>query len=301
MTARKAGTGRATALIGPVLMLGQVVSLQAGAAVAKDAYSVVSPTVLAGMRLAFAALVMWMLVRPRLRTVTRRQWHGAILLGLVFAAMNVAYFQTIKYLPLGLAATLELLGPLALSIALSRRPAHAGAALLALVGVALLAGPGAPLPATGIALGGLAAAVRAGYVILNQRVGRLFPDFTGLSIALACGSIVLVPIAAASVGQDVAAHPTVIATGFAVALLSSVIPYALDVTLLRRIDKRVFGVLLTLSPAVGALVGFLALGEQLITRHLVAIALVVVAGAWAMRQESRHPPRRARHRSHVAA
>ncbi|MEU3985585.1 EamA family transporter [Streptomyces sp. NPDC026672] len=266
-------------------------SLQAGAAVAKDAYATVSPTTLAGLRLGLSAVVMWLLVRPRPRAVTARQWGAAAGLGLVLAAMNLAYFQAIGRLPIGVAATLELLGPLGLSAALSRRPGHMGAALLALAGVLLLAAPGAALPAVGIALGCAAAVCRAGYVVLNRRVGRLFPDFTGLALALACGSCVLVPVAAFAGGRDVVARPSVLGTGLAVALLSSLIPYTLDMTLLRRVDTRAFGVLLALSPAVGALVAFAALGEHLTVRQLLAMVMVVTAGGWATRQQARERAR----------
>ncbi|QOV41277.1 EamA family transporter [Streptomyces ferrugineus] len=267
-------------------MLGQIFSLQVGSALAKDAYTTVGPTALAGMRIVFSAAFLWLLVRPRLRQVTARQWRAAISLGLVLAAMNLAYFHAIGHLPLGVAATLELLGPLGLSVLLSRRPQHVMAALLALAGVLLLAAPGASLPAVGVLLGITAAVCRAGYVVLNQRVGRLFSDWTGLTLALACGACVLAPVAAFTDGAVVAAHPAVLGTGAAVALLSSLIPYSLDMTLLRRIDTRTFGVLLALSPAVGAGIGFALLHEQLTVRQLAATALIVVAGAWSLRRAS---------------
>lgn len=147
-------------------MLVQIASLQAGSAVAKEAYASIGPSALAGMRLFFSAVILWLLVRPSLRRVTAVQWRAVILLGLVFAAMNVAYFQAISRLPIGVAATVELLGPLALSIALSRRLEHLAVALLALAGVLLLTGPGASLSAAGLVLGGAAALCRAGYVVL---------------------------------------------------------------------------------------------------------------------------------------
>ncbi|MFF8618565.1 DMT family transporter [Streptomyces sp. NPDC015350] len=159
-------------------------------------------------------------------------------------------------------------------------------ALLALVGVLLLTGPGASLPATGLVLGGVAALCRAGYVALSRRVGQLFPDWTGLSLALACGACVLTPVSAATGGVAVAAHPAVLLTGLLVALLSSLIPYPLDMAVLRRIDARAFGVLLAPSPAVAA-VGFLLLHEQLTKRQLTAIVLVVLAGAWSARRTGR--------------
>ncbi|MEI5101597.1 EamA family transporter [Streptomyces sp. PmtG] len=264
------------------LVLAQVVSLQAGAAVAKAAYAHVSPTALAGMRLGFAALVLWCVVRPRLRSLTAEGWRAAVGLGLVLAAMNTAYFQAIGQLSLGVAATIELLGPLVLALALSRGAAQLCAGLLALAGVLLLAAPGGALPGAGLALGALAAVSRAAYVVLNRRVGRLFPDWSGLTVALAVGALLLVPVAAVTDGAAVAGHPAVLGTGLLVALLSSLIPYSLDLLALRRVDVRAFGVLLALGPAVGAAVGFLALGEQLSARQVAAMGLVVVACAWAV-------------------
>ncbi|MFG3530018.1 DMT family transporter [Streptomyces sp. NPDC047917] len=282
---RPPGQDSATA---PALMLAQIISLQAGSAVAKEAYAIVGPTALAGMRLLFSAAILWTLVRPRLREITAVQWRAAISLGLVLAAMNLAYFQALNRLPIGVAATLELLGPLTLSIVLSRRLEHFAVALPALVGVLLLATPGAALPAAGLLLGGAAALCRAGYVVLSQRVGRLFPDWTGLTLALACGACVMTPITLVTDGGTVAAHPAVLATGLLVALLSSLIPYSLDMTVLRRIDVRAFGVLLALSPAVAAGVGFALLNEQLTVRQLCAMALIVLAGAWSVRRSARH-------------
>ncbi|NEY35253.1 EamA family transporter [Streptomyces sp. PRKS01-65] len=266
------------------LVLAQIVSLQAGSAVAKTAYDVVAPTAVAGMRLSFSAVVMVLLVRPRLRRLTPAQWRAAVPLGLVLAAMNAAYFQTISRLPLGVASTVELLGPLALSVALSRRWEHLATAALALTGVLLLTTPGAELPAAGLALGAVAACCRGAYVVLSRRVGGLFPDWSGLAVALAVGACVLGPLTAAAHGRALARHPEALGTGLLVGLLSSLIPYALDMTVLRRIDTRAFGILLALSPAVGAAAGFLLLGEELTTRHLLAMALVAAAGAWSVRR-----------------
>ncbi|MHB9757027.1 EamA family transporter [Streptomyces sp. BYX5S] len=274
----------------PALMLTQIASLQVGAAVAKEAYGSVSPTALAGMRLFFSAAILWLLVRPRLRGVGAVRWRAAVALGLVLAGMNVAYFQAIGHLPIGVAATVELLGPLALSIALSRRLAHFLVALLALAGVLLLAAPGAELATTGLLLGGGAAVCRAAYVVLSQRVGRLFPDWTGLTLALAVGACVLTPVTAVTDGGRVADHPAVLVVGLLVALLSSLIPYSLDMTVLRRVDARTFGVLLALSPAVAAGVGFAVLGEQLTWRQLAAGALIVLAGVWSVRSASAASP-----------
>ncbi|SBW28436.1 hypothetical protein FDG2_5695 [Candidatus Protofrankia californiensis] len=286
-TVRPSRDGTAVA---PVLVLTQITSLQVGSAVAKGAYDHVSPTALAGMRLTFSAMIMWVLVRPRLRQITARQWRAVISLGIVFAAMNMAYFQAISHLQIGVAATLELLGPLMLSIVLSHRLEHLAAALLALTGVLLLTTSGASLSPLGILLGVLAALCRAGYVVLNQQVGRLFPDWSGLAVALAVGACILAPVAAVTDAGAIAEHPAVLETGLGVALLSSLIPYSLDMAVLRRIDTRAFGVLLALSPAVGAGVGFAVLHEHLAVRQACAIALVVLASAWSVSRSPHTAP-----------
>ncbi|MFJ4418570.1 EamA family transporter [Streptomyces sp. NPDC088925] len=271
------------ARLAPLLVLGQMCSLQLGAAVAKSLYGRVDPVVVAGMRLGFAAVLLALLVRPRLASYSRAQWLGACALGLVFAGNNLTFFLALDRLPLGVAATVELLGPLLLAVALSRRPAHLLAGLLGLCGVLLLGAPGGELPLAGLGFGLAAAGCRTAYVLLSKRVGRLFPDFGGLSLALLAGACALVPLAAVHGGGQVRADPGALLPGCAVALLSSLVPYALDMTVLRRIDSRAFGVLLALTPAVGALVGLAFLGEPLGVREVVAIALVVVAAGWSAR------------------
>ncbi len=278
---------RHAGLLPLALVLAQICSLHIGSAVAKGVYPQVGPTALAGMRLLFSALIMWAIVRPDPRLLDRRQWRAVIALGLIFAAMNVAYFQAIKYLPIGIASTVELLGPLTLAIALSRRPKDLAAGLLALLGVLLLttpdgALPDGALPAAGLLLAASAALCRAAYVVLSRRVGRQFPDASGLTLALAVGACALTPVAALSGAPELTAHPGLLGVGLLVAVLSSLIPYALDMTVLRRVGVRTFGILLCLSPAVGAAVGALLLDEHLTPRQVLALALVVGATAWSI-------------------
>ncbi|MEV0850427.1 EamA family transporter [Streptomyces sp. NPDC049954] len=274
------GTRDRLVRVAPLLVLLQICSLQAGSAVAKTTYDRLDPTAMAGLRLGFAALVTAAVVRPAVHRLSARQWGAAGALGLVFAANNLTFFQAIGRLPLGVASTVELLGPLLLAVALSRRPAHLAAGLLALAGVLLLGAPGGHVPVAGLGFGLAAAVCRGAYVGLSKRVGRLFPDFTGLSVALLVGAVVLVPVAALADGGAVVRQPGLLLPGLAVALLSSLVPYALDMTVLRRIDSRAFGVLLGLGPAVGVAIGFLALHEPLSAREAVAVALVVAAALW---------------------
>ncbi|MEU9116364.1 EamA family transporter [Streptomyces sp. NPDC048483] len=273
-----------------MFVLAQISSLQLGAAVAKAAYDEVGAIALAGMRLLFSAIILWALVRPRPSAIAAHQWRAAIALGVVFAGMNVAYFTAIEYLPIGIASTVELLGPMAVAVAMSRHMRDVVCALTAVAGVVLLAVPGGSLPVSGLLLGGLAAACRASYVLLNRKVGRLFDDWGGLTIALAVGACLLAPAAAALQGGAVVRNPAVLVTGLVVALLSSLLPYSLDMIALRRIDARAFGILLSLSPAVGTGVGVALLHEHITVRQGCAIALVVAASAWSVRTARR--PRR---------
>jgi len=284
--------GRAGSLTAPALVLAQITSLQLGSAVAKDLFADVGVTATAALRITLAAIVLCALVRPRLGSFTRAQWRAAVALGVVFAAMNLAYFQAIRVLPLGVAATLELLGPLLLAVALTRSRSDLAWVALAVAGVLLLGAPGGRLPLLGMVLGLLAAGCRAGYVLLNRKVGRVFEDWAGLALALAIGACLLAPIGAVSGGTRLL-DPGVLAAGVLVALLSSLLPYSLDLLVLRRISPRLFGILLSLTPAVGALVGFAVLAEALTSREVLAILLVVAASAGAVaghaRTVQRHP------------
>lgn len=295
MNAQRRGRGPATgrSLTAPGLVLTQIASLQLGSAVAKGLFADVGATATAAMRITLAAIVLYALVRPRLRALNRAQWRAALGLGVVFAAMNIAYFEAIQVLPLGVAATLELLGPLLLAVALTRRPTDLAWAALAVAGVLLLSGTDGRLPLLGIGLGLLAAGCRAGYVLLNRQVGRLFDDWTGLAVALAIGACLLAPIGAVTGGTRLL-NPGVLAAGMLVALLSSLLPYSLDLVVLRRISPRVFGILLSLSPAVAALVGFVVLAEKLTSHQMLAILLVVVASTGAVAGETRATPHRRR-------
>lgn len=288
---RAQGPAATRALTAPGLVLTQITSLQLGSAAAKSLFAEVGVTATAAMRITLAAIVLYVLVRPRLRSLTPGQWWAALCLGVVFAAMNLAYFAAIGVLPLGVAATLELLGPLLLAIALTRRPADLAWVAMAVTGLLLLGATGGRMPLLGIGLGLLAAGCRAAYVLLNRQVGRLFDDWTGLAVALVIGACLLAPIGAVSAGTRLL-DPHVLAVGMLVALLSSLLPYSLDLLALRRISPRVFGILLSLSPAIAALVGFVVLTETLTTRQMLAILLVVVASIGAVAGETRSAQRR---------
>jgi len=263
-------------------MAAQITSLQLGAVVAKALYDELTPTGLAGLRLCGAALILVVLTRPRVRSLTRAQVRNAVAFGVCLAVMNVTYFNATRHLPIGVASALELLGPLLLALAASRRRSHFAAGCAALSGTLLLAGSGADLPLVGVALGLCAASARAAYVLLSKATGRVFEDLSGVALALTVGSALVLPVTVKLDGEALTRQPTLLLAGLLVAVLSSLLPYALDVIVLRRLTVQAFGILLSLSPAVGAFLAFVVLGERLAAREGVAIALIVIASASAL-------------------
>jgi len=274
----------------PAFVLCQVLSLQCGAAAAKNLFPTLGPVSTVLLRLWLAALILIALARPRLRSLHPRRLVPVALLGCVLAAMNLAYFQAVARLPLGIAAVLELLGPLAVATAMSRSRADVLGVALAFAGIAMIGLPEhAGITATGLALGLLAAALRAAYVLLNARVGRVTTDLSGLALAVVIGALVYSPFGLVFGRTNQLAEPRNLALGLLVAVLSSALPYTLDLMTLRRTSARAFGVLICLSPAVGGIIGYVALEEELSATQAVAIALITSAGILVSRQADPAP------------
>jgi inner membrane transporter RhtA len=265
----------------PALVLGGIVSVQLGSALAKTLFDRAGPLGLVLLRLGIGALVLLALARPRPGGRDRRRLLLVIAFGAVLAAMNGTFYSAIDRIPIGVAVTVEFAGPLAVAVAGSRRLLDLVWVVLAATGVVLLtrAGGGGPDPA-GLALAGCAGACWAGYILLSQRVGRAFPGPDGLALATAVGALLITPLGVAQGGAALG-EPRVLAAGAAVGLLSAAIPYTLEIEALRRLPARVFGVLMSLEPAVGALAGLVVLGEALRPREIAAIVLVSVASAGA--------------------
>ena len=195
--------------------------------------------------------------------------------------MNLSFYASIDRIPLGVAVTFEFVGPLGVAVFGSRRPLDLVWVGLAACGILLLSDFGSgDLDGLGVALALLAGAFWAAYILVAARVGQNIPGNDGLAIAMAVAAVLLIPVGVADAGADLL-QPAVLAVGAAVALLSSVIPYTLELEALRRLPAGVFGVLMSLEPAVAALAGFVVLGEALGARELVAIALVAAASAGA--------------------
>ncbi|PZE57322.1 EamA family transporter [Curtobacterium sp. MCPF17_047] len=264
----------------PLLALTAMLSVQIGAAVAKTRFEDVGSVGAATLRLVIAAVVLALVVRPRVRHWTRAQWLAAVLLGLALGGMNLFIYVAFATIPIGVAVTIEFLGPLTLSLAHTRRWRDAGWAALALVGVVLLGvGPSAVGDVGGVVAAVLAAGCWAAYIVMNRRVGAAIPGIDGLAVSMLVAMVVALPFGLRSAVQGVVADPLLLVVFGVVALLSSVLPYALEMSALRRMPTRVFGVLQSLGPAIAALAGLVVLGEALSVLEVVALVCVTAASA----------------------
>jgi inner membrane transporter RhtA len=264
----------------PVLVVIGVASVQSGAAVATKLFPAVGPAGAVFLRLVFSAIVVWALARPRIRSIPRRHLWLGVAFGVVLAAMNLCFYLSLNRIPLGVAVTVEFLGPLGVAVAGSRRLLDLVWVGLAAAGVAMLAGSGGRLDVVGILLAAMAGACWAAYILLSQRVGRVLPGLTGLAIALSVGAVVMAPIGIA-VGGMALVRPENLGRGAAIAVLSSAVPYSLELAALRRLEARVFSVLMSLEPAMGALSGLVFLGQSLRWQEWVAVGCVMVASVGA--------------------
>ena len=265
-----------------LLVLAAVASVQFGAALAKTLFDELGAGGTVFVRVAFAAVVVALIWRPRLAGHDRREIALAVVFGLVLAAMNLCFYAALDRIPLGIATTLEFVGPLGVAVFGSRRPLDLLWVGLAAAGILLLSDPGGGggLDRLGVALALTAGALWAAYILLSARVGRVFPGGAGLALALLVATVPLAPVGIAAAGADLLV-PWILLVGAAVGVLSSAIPYTLELEALRRLPVGVFGVLMSLEPAVAALAGFVVLGEELAAREVAAILLVVAASAGA--------------------
>ena len=262
----------------PLLLLLSILSVQSGTAIAKGLFHLVGPGGAVFLRIGLAAIIYMIMTRPRLRGYTWREYGWVVLFGFVIVAMNSLYFASISRIPLGVATTLEFIGPLGVSLVSSRRLTDLLWIVLAAVGITLLTpitGDMA-LDPLGVVLALMAGTGSAAYILVNVRVGRAFPGTTGLALSVGVAAIVLLPFDIGSLAPLVY-HPAPLLLGLVVAVLSTVIPYVLELEALRRMSARAFGVLMSLEPAVSALIGFVLLGETIGARGLLAMFLIIVA------------------------
>lgn len=274
----------------PLLVFGGIVSVQFGGALA----ATLVPQIGAGgavlLRVGFAAVILVVISRPRLRGHSRSAWLTMAAFGLALGLMNWSFYGSLAHLPLGVAVTVEFLGPLVLTTALSRRPWDFVAVSAAAVGVLLisraLSVPLAELSWVGLLLALAAGACWAAYILLSARTGAMFARLDGLALALCVATVVVLP--AGLTGHHVWTGEHVL-KGLGLAVLSSLLPYSFELLALRRLKAAVFGILLSLEPAVAALVGLFVLGQTLRTGQVVGLALVVLASVVVMGVASRPP------------
>src|SRR5919112_541971 len=267
----------------PVLVVAAVSSVQFGAALAKTIFDEIGPSGTVFLRMLFAALVLMLIWRPRLSGHGRRDVILILLFGAALAGMNGTFYAALDRIPLGVAVTFEFVGPLSVAVFGSRSRLDVVWVVLAAGGIVLLSDfGGADLDGLGGALSLIAGGFWAGYILLSARVGQAFAGGDGLALAMLVAVVPLAPLGIAEGGTDLLVV-WILAAGFAVAMLSSAIPYTLELEALRRLPANVFGVLMSLEPALAATAGFIVLGEDLAAREVVAILLVVAASAGAAR------------------
>jgi len=256
-------------------------SLQVGAAFAVTLFDALQAGGMAFLRLALAALLLLALWRPRLRGRPAADLRLACAFGVALGLMNWCIYEAMARIPLGVAVTIEFWGPLAVAVLWSRRRIDLVWVVLAAAGIVLLADPaGGGADAAGVLFAVLAGGCWVAYILLSARTGRAFPGGTGLAVAMAAGALVVLPAGVAQGGAALL-EPELLAGALAVAVASSVLPYSLELEALRRLPEAVFGVLMSLEPAVAALAGLAVLGQALAAREWLAVALVVVASAGA--------------------
>jgi inner membrane transporter RhtA len=269
-----------------VLVLGGVASVQGGAAIATKLFPQAGPGGTVWLRIALSALLLLAIARPSLAGRSAADLRLVIALGLALAGMNLTFYEALDRIPLGVAVTIEFIGPLSVAVLGSRRRRDLVWVALAAIGVVLLASGGGGLDGTGVLLAFGAGVLWAAYILLTQRVGAVFPGASGLALALVVGAVGLAPIGIVS-GGGALVDPGVIGRGCAVALLSSAIPYTLEMYALRRLRAAVFGVLMSLEPAFAALSGLVFLSQHLRGREWAAVACVMSASIGATRDARR--------------
>lgn len=275
---RRAAARSGGPVAGTGLAVASVASVQFGAALASTLFPVVGPVGTVSLRLTVAALVLAVTNR-----LWRVRWHWAelklvLLFGAVLACMNTSLYLALDRLPLATTITLEFLGPLAVAIGTARSRRERWWVVPAAAGVALLGGTLRLDDLLGVVFAFSAALCWACYILLSRRIGRSAGGQAGLALATALGAAVMLPIGILTAGS-LLWHPSTLALGLAVGVLSSALPYSMDMMALRRLPTAVFGVLTSLNPAVGALAGWLVLSQQLPFQGLAGVGLVIVAGA----------------------
>lgn len=274
---------RKSSPVSPIwLVIIGILSVQWGAGLAKTLFDEADPTTIVWLRLATSAVVLAALARPSMRGHSRSDWGVVVAFGLCLAVMNWSFYQSFQRIPIGLAVTIEFIGPLTVAVIGSRRARDLVWVGLAGLGVVLLGLEPGELNRAGVGFALLAGAAWAAYIYIAGATGRRWADFDGLAMASVVAAGLLTPLAVAQHGAQLD-QPRIIALGAVVGVMSSVIPYACELVALRSLRPSTFGVLMSLEPAAAALAGFVVVGEVLEPPQLVAIACVVAASVGATR------------------
>ncbi len=266
-----------------LLVLGSCSSLQVGAALAMRLFPVAGAPGATLLRLGLAAVALLAVTRPRVRGWRRTQWQAVLLYGISLAGTNAFFYAALARLPLGTAVTIQFLGPLSLSAALSRRMRDLGWVLLAVTGVAILGlaeshgtAAGGSLSLAGVAFALVSAVFWAMYIVTGARASAAVPGRGGLAVAMTAGALVLVPFGARG-AWHITGQPDLMPLASGMAMMASVVPYSLELAAMRRAPKRVFGILLSLEPAVATMAGWLLLGQHTAPAALAAVLIVITA------------------------
>ena len=264
----------------PAVLL-SIISVQGGAAIAKGIFPVLGPAVTSSLRIVLSAVILILFNRPNLKDVTRAQWKAVSLYGLTLGAMNIIFYMAISRIPLGLGVTLEFIGPLVLALFGSKRILDFIWVALAAVGIVLIAPwTNNGLDLIGVLLALLAGAFWAGYIVMGGRISKIMDGGKAVTIGMIFASALVLPFA---IGDGLLTHlsPYVLLSGLALALLSSAIPFTLEINALRKMPAKTFSILMSLEPAAAALSGLVFLHEYLSVYEWMAVALVVIASAGA--------------------
>ncbi|HXT36146.1 MAG TPA: EamA family transporter [Chloroflexota bacterium] len=268
------------------LILMSILSVQVGAALAKSLFASLGPGGTVFLRIGFAAVIMLAVGRPRIRGHRRADYVAMVLFGLTIAGMNLSFYSAIARLPLGIAVTLEFVGPLCVAVIGSRRRLDLLWAAFAGGGILLLAPwDNSAIDPLGVVFALTAAGGWAAYILLNVRVGRAFPGQSGLALAMGISCLVTLPLGIGASGP-LLGDPRLLAAGLGVSVLSTVIPFSLEHAALKRLPAQVFGVLMSLEPAVAALVGVILLHQALGLRALLALVGVTLASVGSARSSA---------------
>jgi len=262
----------------PAVLL-SIISVQAGAAIAKGIFPVLGAMSTSALRIVLSAFILLLVNRPSLRDLTGTQWKTVALYGLTLGAMNLIFYMAIARIPLALGVALEFIGPLVLALAGSKRMKDFLWVILAVAGIALIAPWGHNgLDLIGVLLALLAGVFWAAYILLGGRISKMMDGRKAVTIGMIFASLVVLPVA---IGDGLIIHlkPWMLLSGFALALLSSAIPFSLEMYALRKIPSKTFSILMSLEPAVAAISGLIFLHEYLSFYEWIAVALIIIASA----------------------